>query len=244
VTQVLEFIADRQQWILGLLGLVLLFYLGRALLARREQRRALFELEQELARTRYRSSALVLAIALLIMAAVFGSSTFLLPALDPPPTPTPTALPPTVTSTPPAPTTTSTVAPSQEPATPTPSPTSNPSPITVPTDTPVIALPACANPNARLTSPGVNQTVRGEVRVRGTANTPNFQYYKIEVGAGPNPKQWRMVGQLHHSPVTGGVLGTFGSGAYPTGTYTLRLVAVDRTGNYPDPCRVTVIVQR
>ena len=34
------------------------------------------------------------------------------------------------------------------------------------------------------------------------------------------------------------------SGAYAPGTYTLRLVVVDQTGNYPPPCRVIITVQR
>jgi hypothetical protein len=113
-----------------------------------------------------------------------------------------------------------------------------------PTNTPAIVPPTCSNLNVRLTSPGVNQEVRGNVPVRGTANIANFQYYKIEVGAGPNPQAWNVVGQLHHSPVVGGVLETFDSGTYPPGTYTLRLVTVDNSGNYPEPCRVTVVVKR
>ncbi len=67
------------------------------------------------------------------------------------------------------------------------------------------------------------------------ANMPGFQFYKIEVGAGPNPKEWDTIGQLHRSPVTSGVLEAFHSGAYPPGTYTLRLVVVEQTGNYPEP---------
>jgi hypothetical protein len=248
VKQVLELIADRQQWIYGLLGLVLLFYLGRALVARREQRRALFKLVREQASTRYGSSVMALAIALLVMVAVFGSSTLLLPALDPPPTPTPTAPPATATLTPtstsPAPTSTSTVAPTQGPPTPTPSPTRKAKPKVVPTSTPAIVSPTCLNPNVRLTAPGVRQEVRGNVAIRGTANIVNFQYYKIEVGGGPNPQAWNVVGQLHYNPVVGGVLGTFNSGAYPPGTYTLRLVAVDSSGNYPEPCPVIVVVKR
>jgi hypothetical protein len=58
VEQVLELIADGQQWIYGLTGLVLLFYLGRALIARRAQRRALFKVEREQARTRFSSNVL------------------------------------------------------------------------------------------------------------------------------------------------------------------------------------------
>jgi len=107
-------------------------------------------------------------------------------------------------------------------------------------------VPACPNPNVRITSPGVNQILQGNVPVRGSANIADFQYYKIEVGPSSSPKdyEWTVVGTLHESPVSGGVLETFNSDAYPAGTYTLRLVVVDQTGNYPQPCRVTVIVQR
>jgi hypothetical protein len=98
----------------------------------------------------------------------------------------------------------------------------------------------------RLTSPGNNQVVQGNLPVQGTANIANFQYYKVEVGPGTNPRdhEWKVVGQLHRNPVAGGVLETFNSGAYPAGTYSLRLVVVDQTGNYPQPCQVTITVQR
>ena len=92
----------------------------------------------------------------------------------------------------------------------------------------------------------MNQVVRGNMPIRGTANVPGFQYYKIEVapGASPQDQEWTVIGQLHRTPVVSGVLETFNSGAYPPGTYTVRLVVVDNTGNYPEPCRVTVAVQR
>jgi hypothetical protein len=97
----------------------------------------------------------------------------------------------------------------------------------------------------RLISPGMNQVVHGNFPVRGTANIPAFQYYKVEVAPGTNPRdhEWTVVGQLRYTPVVGGVLETFNSGAYPAGTYSLRLVVVDQTGNYPAPCRVTITLQ-
>jgi hypothetical protein len=92
----------------------------------------------------------------------------------------------------------------------------------------------------------VNQVVRGNVPIRGSANIADLQYYKVEVGPGTNPKdhQWTVVGQLHHSSIAGGVLETLNSGAYAPGAYSLRLVVVDQTGNYPEPCRVTITIQR
>jgi len=88
--------------------------------------------------------------------------------------------------------------------------------------------------------------VRGNFPVRGTANIAAFQYYKVEVGPGPNPKdqEWTVVGQLHDRPVVNGVLENFNSSAYAPGIYSLRLVVVDQTGNYPEPCRVTIRIER
>jgi hypothetical protein len=247
--EVLRLIADYQWWIYGVFFLVLLFYLRRAIVARRESVRSLFKLEQEQSRARYGRSVVLAAVVLLLMAAVFGLTNFLLPAMNRPPEPTPTAttgplVAPTLTSTAAPPTITSTAtATVAQPTRPVrPSPTSD----VVVTDTPQVRPPACPNPNVRLTSPGVNQVVRGNFPIRGTANVPSFQYYKVEVGPGGNPRdhEWTVVGQLRRSPVAGGVLETFNSSAYPVGTYTLRLVVVDQTGNYPEPCRVTITVQR
>jgi len=250
--QVLRLIADYQWWIYGVFGLLLLFYLWRAMLARREGARSIFKLEQEQARLRYGRSAVMAALVLLIMIVIFGLSNLLLPELTQPvETQVPTL---TVTSGPlPAPTLTATAQPPTIPPTATPTiarPTrvQSPTPTSdvVGTATPVVRPPSCPNPNVRITSPGVNQIVSGNVVIRGTASVDNFQYYKVEVGPGTNPRdnEWTVVGQLRKTPVNNGLLETFNSTAYPPGAYTLRLVVVDQTGNYPEPCRVTINVQR
>ena len=249
IEQVLRLITDYQWWIFGAFGLLLLFFLRRALLARREGARSIFKLEQEQARGKYARSVLTMVIILVLMASVFALNVYLLPALNRPPEPTATA-----TS---GPLTAPTLTPTPLPATITPTATAtkvrptrpvrpSATPEVVVTEAPVVRAPSCPNPNVRLTSPGVNQVVRGNVPIRGTANIPDFQYYKVEVGPGTQPKdhEWIVVGQLHQAPVSGGVLETLNSDAYPPGTYTLRLVVVDQTGNYPEPCRVTVSVQR
>ncbi len=248
--QVSRFLADYQWWIYGLLGLMLLFYLRRAVLARREGARSIFKLEQEQAFGRYRRSVTVAVLVVLLIAAVFAIGNLTLPTQEV------TVVVPTATETT-GPLAASTLTPTPAPATITPSPTATKvrptrppqltdTPEVVVTETPVVRPPACPDPNVRLTSPGVNQVVLGNVPIRGTATGTNFDYYKVEVGPGANPKdhEWTVVGQLHNSPVVGGVLETFNSGAYPPGTYTLRLVVVDATGNFPAPCKVTVVVQR
>jgi len=247
--RVLELLAEYQWWVYGVLALILLFYLRRAILARREGARSIFKLEQEQARTRYSRSVIVSAVILLLMVAVFFVSNPLQasPSPTPEPTPTETTGPlaaSTLTPTPPPATITPTATATRERPTPQTRPTMTPE-VEV-TATPVVRPPACPNPDVRITSPGANQVVQGNVPIRGTANLSNFQYYKVEVGPGSNPKdhEWTVVGQLHQSPVAGGVLETFNSSAYPPGAYTLRLVVVDQTGNYPQPCQVTVTVQR
>jgi hypothetical protein len=248
--QVLRLIADYQWWIYGVFGLILLFYLRRAILARREGARSIFKLEQEQAHARYTRSVAVAAIIVLILAIVFVLSNPVLPTREVV-TPEPTL---TVTT---GPLVASTLTPTPPPATITPTATAtqvrptrpvrpSATPEVIATETPVVRPAACSNPGVRITSPGVNQVVRGNVPLRGSANTANFDYYKVEVGPGSNPRdhEWTVVGALHRSAVANGVLETFNSGAYAPGAYTLRLVVVDQTGNYPTPCRVTVTVQR
>jgi hypothetical protein len=249
--RVLELLTEYQWWIYGVLSLILLFYLRRALLARREGARSIFALEQEQARGRYTRSVIVSAIILLIMVAVFVVSN---PGLT---IPSSSATPEPVATETTGPLAASTLTPTPPPATITPTYTATATrpprpvqPTTTPeiivTETPVVRPPACPNPNVRIISPGVNQVVRGNTPVRGSASIANFQYYKVEIGPGSSPKdqQWTVVGQLHNSPVASGVLETLNSGAYAPGTYTLRLVVVDQTGNYPQPCRVTFTIQR
>jgi len=244
--KVVQLVADYQWWIYGVLGLVLIFFLRRAMMARRENARSTFKLEQEQAQSRYNRSVVISAVILLVVIAAFVVSNPLLspPQLTPEPTPTVTTGPlvkATLTPTPPPPTITPTPLPSPTPLK---RPTSlSPTPDVVVTNTPVVRPPSCPNPNARITSPGINQIVKGDVTVRGTANVPDFWKYKVEVGAGRDPVAWTVIGEEYTTPVVNGVLAIFNSRSYSPGTYTLQLVVADKTGNYPEPCRVTLIVQ-
>jgi len=249
--QAYQILAEYQLWIYGVLGILLLFYLWRAFLARREGARSIFKLEQEQAHTRYRRNVIISVVIILLIAAVFALSNLTQSisqeqvVVEPEPTETT------------GPLAASTLTPTPPPATITPTPTATQVRPTRPvrptmtpevsvTETPVVSPATCPNPNVRISFPGINQVVQGSIAVRGTASTESFDYYKVEVGPGSSPRddQWTVVGQLHREPVAGGVLETFNSGAYAPGTYTLRLVVVDATGNFPTPCTVTVSVQR
>jgi hypothetical protein len=247
--QALRLIAEYQWWIYAVFGLILLFYLRSAFVARRDSVRSIFRLEQEQSRARYGRSVGVAVLILVLMGAIFGVVNFLLPELQRPamePTPTATTGPlvaPTLTATAAPPTITTTATATLVRPTRPQLPTDTPE--VEATQAPVVAPAACPNPNVRIVSPGMNQMVSGNFPVRGTASIDGFQYYKIEIGPGTGPKdnEWTVVGQLHNNAIAGGVLGTLNSTAYPAGTYTLRLVVVDQTGNYPEPCRVTINIQ-
>jgi hypothetical protein len=246
--QVLRLIADYQWWIYAVLGVILLFYMRRAIAARQQGVRSIFKLEQEQLHLKYRRSVMFSAVVLLVMVGVFmlANPLRLAPEVTPEPSPSTTSGPllaPTLTPTAPPPTITATATATRVLPTPPNRPTAT-SQAAVATEVPQVRPAACPDPNRRITSPGINQVVQGNVPVRGTADHPNFDYYKIEIGSGPNPEQWTVVGQLHRAPVVGGVLESLNAAAYPPGVYTLRLVVVDVTGNFPEPCQVTITVQR
>ena len=172
--------------------------------------------------------------------------------ISPTDTPTPTPIPPTATDTPTPlpPTATDTPTPFPTPTdTPAPPPTPTPEPVVVeptaapPPPEPVVVAPVCPDPRAVITSPGVNQVVSGNVPILGRAVHEQFNFYKLEFAPGADAQNGYVYFDGGQSPVENGQLGTFASGAVANGTYTVQLTVVDQTGNYPPPCRVTIVVQ-
>lgn len=114
-------------------------------------------------------------------------------------------------------------------------------PIAVPTAIPQVAV---CDPSVSITYPYVNSKLWGWVTINGTANIDNFWYYKLEFGCGEKPVEWSVIGELHYEPVLWGTLGCWDTSVLPEGVYQLRLVVVDKTGNYPQPCQLRVIIDR
>jgi hypothetical protein len=241
-----KFVSDYASWFYGICAVLALLLLRLTVKARLERLQAIFTLERESAVKR-EVQLLWGAIGLLVLlGSLFSLQHYVGPAIIIPgsqPQATPTVLllvTPSSTMVLTTPTLTPTVTPTRgRPTRPPQSPT--------PTDTPAAVVPApsgrCSNPGAQLTSPGNSQPVRGLVQFTGTANVANFDYYKVEFGAGTSPQEWHFL-FLARTTVVNGTLGSWDSSAVPPGTYTFRLVVVDRTGNYPPPCQVTVAVER
>ncbi|MEZ4720132.1 MAG: hypothetical protein R2851_29220, partial [Caldilineaceae bacterium] len=79
--------------------------------------------------------------------------------------------------------------------------------------------------------------------VVGSATHDAFQYYKVEYAPGANADSnfGYLVGG--NAPVVNGVLGNVDTNTLGNGAWTLRLIVVDQTGNFPPPCKVTINVQ-
>ena len=241
--QLVRVISKYSFWLYGLCGLGIIYYIWIAVQAKREAERTIFTLERETTTGQaYRALSVALLFAV-VASVIFFIAHMLEPRLDFPvieestpsallmPTPSPSPVPPTITPTP----TPTRVRPTPRPLEPTETPS--------PTATSVPPAPICPSPEVQITSPGMDAILNGPVQILGTANIPNFQYYKVEVGSGENPTSWSIFSDIHKSRIAGGLLDIWDPSAYPPGVYKLRLIVVDNTGNYPPPCEVRVIVE-
>lgn len=101
----------------------------------------------------------------------------------------------------------------------------------------VVAVAALASltlaqaPTAAITAPTTGATVSGKVDIVGTAGGPSFGYYKVEF---KTPTQWVLVDAVsqHAVAVSGGKLATWDTTATPDGSYDVRLLVSDITGQY------------
>jgi hypothetical protein len=252
---VIQSVANYAPWIYAVCGLVALYQLYKIWLVREERKQAVFSLEREKAiQDTYRIFAMAL-ILLLIMGFTYFVSTTLAKAVEPLvaealiPTPALPFVPtPTNTPLPVTPTATWTVTPAPSAVTDEPTPAveeateTTPTPPT-PTPAPVVQTPSCADDRSLLLRPGQNEVVRGVVNVIGTATHESFQYYKVEVAPGSGASEgFTWVGG-GNSPVISNFLTNIDTAALGNGAWTIRLIVVDQTGNFPPPCQVTITVQ-
>jgi len=245
---VVDFIRRLAPWIYGACALISLWYLRVVILARRERRWAVFKLEREAALNRVYSAWLAAFSIIAVMGLTYLFSTVVSDAVQPlvsegQPTATPTGSAligaSNITPTLPLPETTPTSTATRR-AKPTARP--QPTPLRQDTPTPGPVRPRCPDPRAMITSPGINAQVSGMVPIMGTAVHENFQFYKLESGVGANPGVWSYF-DGGDRPVQGAQLGTLNAGALAPGTYSVRIVVVDASGNFPTPCQTTIVTR-
>ncbi len=254
-----EAITNIAPYIYATCGLLALFQLYRTWQVRAERRQAVFSLERDKALDDLYRIFLSALLMLVVMGFTYFASTTLreamiavesssalssqdgssnssstsFSALIPTPTftpeqPTATPLPTRVQVSTPAPPDQADTAQAEQPT---------------PTPEPLPVAPAlCPDGRAVILSPGNGAIVSGNVPIVGTAQHDQFAFYKLEhAPSGANPSYSYFDGA--ETQVVGGLLGNLNSVAMANGAYIIQVVVVDSTGNYPEPCRVTVTVQ-
>jgi hypothetical protein len=239
----INLIQEHTLWLYGACVLLILLQLHAFLSARHDRHNTIFTIEREVAAHREGRAMSGIGALLGIMVVITALKYYVVPSIDvhelvePTPTLTLVMVPtrePTFTPTPDV-----TVTPTRR-ATATPAPALPTATISAPTAAPP---PACPDPNTRITSPGMDAVVLGRIQIRGSADHARFQFYKVELGVGPDPRDWHSISDIHRVPVQGGVLDEFDTANVPNGVYWFKLTVVDVTSNFPDPCAVRVTIR-
>jgi len=109
-----------------------------------------------------------------------------------------------------------------------------------PMATPGTEASGCIPGQIMLTFPQPASEVSGQITLEGTADIPNFGWYKYEV-APMSSDLWSTI-QAAHKVVQDGALGFWDTTALTPGDYLLRLVVTDNQGQALPPCVVPVRV--
>ncbi len=88
-------------------------------------------------------------------------------------------------------------------------------------------LPAdlASSPEVQITAPTMFSYVSGKVSIRGSATGSRFQRYRLQIGQGPNPRQWLQIGQDSTQAVTNGELGVWDTRGL-NGLFALQLLVI------------------
>jgi hypothetical protein len=228
-------------------GVVL--YLREIFAARQDRRQSLYALEREAANSRAARGVMMILVLGLLAGTTYMLSTYVAPTLE-----TNQAV---ATPTPPFSLASETPAPTLQPSpTRTPRPTLTPTGVAPieptaaavesPTPTPLPLPPAsCPDPNVQLVAPVPGQTFNGSIQLRGTADTPNFAFYKFTLQGPATGEVAQTAGEVVHAPRRDAVLGDIDGAALlaQPGVYVISLIVVDNTGNEFPACTVPVIIR-
>jgi len=88
--------------------------------------------------------------------------------------------------------------------------------------------------------PANGEEVQGIIPVVGSANIPNFGFYKFEIKR-PDEAQWLTI-QAGNVPVENGKLGDWDTSRLTPGEYQLALVVVDNQAEASEPCIIQLRV--
>jgi hypothetical protein len=215
-------------WIYLLLVLFGLIFIRKFILAWQELRGAAFGLERESAQSRLNQAASMLVLLLTMAVTEFILVSFVAPAV-------PGAIPlPTATldmlATPSITLPVSTQGNSSGQAT------------GVPVFQGIAPVSGCLPGQIEISIPKNGEEVSGVVPLIGTANIPNFGFYKFEIKR-PDETVWLTI-QAGNEPKQNNKLGDWDTSRLSPGEYQLALVVVDNQAKASQPCVIQLRVGR
>lgn len=101
-------------------------------------------------------------------------------------------------------------------------------------------MSGCIPDKVMITSPEPGDIVSGIVKIAGTANVPNFGFYKYEV-ARLGTQEWATI-SADRTVRNNEELGDWNTSSLTNGDYFLRLVITDNVGAALEPCVIAVRV--
>jgi hypothetical protein len=101
-------------------------------------------------------------------------------------------------------------------------------------------MSGCVPDQIMITAPEPGEPVSGTVEITGTANVPNFGFFKYEV-APMGSQNWATI-SAGREPKVNAVLGPWITSSLTNGDYFLRLVVTDNVGVALEPCVIAVRV--
>lgn len=101
-------------------------------------------------------------------------------------------------------------------------------------------MSGCVPDQIMITSPQPGAVVSGSIEIIGTANVPNFGFYKYEI-APRGSQDWATI-SADRNPKQNISLGTWNTASLTNGEYFLRLVITDNEGGSLEPCVIAVRV--
>jgi hypothetical protein len=223
---VIRFLAEFEVPIYLVLGVVVLVYLRRVLVALEEKRGAIFGLEREAAQRKVVAATSVLILVGLLTVGEFIVATFLAGELAQ----EPTFATPTIEVL----TTSTTTLPGPVPTDATPTPTKYP-------QAEIEGIQSvCINDVLEIESPAHLDEITGVVELVGSVNTENFGSYKYEYSTMGEPN-WQTIAAGSGTRIDES-LGSWYTSDLSPGEYMLRLVALDNDGIEQTACVIVVTV--
>lgn len=226
MSETLRFFKDYEAIIYFVLGVGGIVYFWRFWGAWQDVRGAIYGLERETAQLRLNQTAVVLFLLVMMAVAVFTVVTFitpLLPVAEMVATPTIDLLGES------SPNLTAQAGESGE---------GNGFATATPLPTVAVTDEGCVPGSVEITSPEPGETIRGVVVVTGSADIPNFGFYKFEF-ARAEQELWLSV-VVERSPKVDNTLVEWDTSRLPVGEYVLQLIVTDNEGEGMPPCRVPV----